>query len=32
MVNNPKLIEPPIVINGDKSVLGRPAEKIEEVL
>ena len=32
MVNNPKLIEPPIVINGNKAVLGRPAEKIEEVL
>jgi len=32
MVSNPKLIERPIVINGGKAVLGRPAEAIEKVL
>ncbi len=32
MVSNPKLIERPIVINGDKAVLGRPADDIEKVL
>ncbi|MGI9526584.1 MAG: arsenate reductase (glutaredoxin) [Weeksellaceae bacterium] len=32
MVENPKLIQRPIVINGLKAVVGRPTEKIEEVL
>ncbi len=32
MANNPKLIERPIVINGPKAVVARPAEKIDEVL
>jgi len=32
MVQNPKLIERPIVINGDKAVVARPLENIEKVL
>ncbi|MEL7268803.1 MAG: arsenate reductase (glutaredoxin) [Bacteroidota bacterium] len=32
MLEHPKLMERPIVVNGDKAVLGRPAEKILEIL
>ena len=32
MVENPKLIERPIVINGNKAAIGRPPIKIEEIL
>jgi len=32
MVAQPKLIERPIIVNGAKAVIGRPAEKLLEVL
>ena len=32
MLQNPKLIERPIVVNGDKAVIARPKEKINEIL
>lgn len=32
MVENPKLIERPIIVNNGKAVVARPTEKIEEIL
>ena len=32
MVENPKLIQRPIVVNGDKAVIARPLEKMDEIL
>ncbi|MFC4739915.1 arsenate reductase (glutaredoxin) [Flavobacterium ponti] len=32
MVQYPKLIERPIVINGNKAIVARPKEKIKEIL
>ena len=32
MVNEPKLIQRPIVVNGEKAKLGRPPEQVLEIL
>ena len=32
MIEHPKLMESPIVVNGDRAVVARPAEKLLEVL
>lgn len=32
MILNPKLIERPIIVNGNKAIVARPKEKIKEIL
>ena len=32
MIDNPRLIQRPIGINGDKAVLGRPIDKLTDIL
>ncbi len=32
MIQNPKLIERPIVINNDKATIGRPLENIQQII
>ncbi|MEO8516937.1 MAG: arsenate reductase (glutaredoxin) [Flavobacterium sp.] len=32
MIDHPKLIERPIIVNGDKAVIARPTDRINEIL
>ncbi len=32
IADNPRLLQRPIVVNNDKAVMGRPTEKIQEIL
>jgi arsenate reductase (glutaredoxin) len=32
LLKNPKLIERPIIVNGNKAVIARPLEKIKEII
>ncbi|MDX5326598.1 MAG: arsenate reductase (glutaredoxin) [Bacteroidota bacterium] len=32
MIEEPRLMERPIVVNGEKAVVGRPPERIKEIL
>lgn len=32
MVDNPALLQRPIVVNGDRAVLARPVERVREIL
>jgi len=32
MVNNPILIERPVIMNDDRAVIGRPPENVRELL
>ncbi len=32
MIENPKLIERPIIVNGENAIIARPKEKIKEIL